>query len=85
MFDNAEKYLRDVLQERFDLKKLPPISKWRDELTEKTTEKNTLYREYHSLKDETARVEKIKRSVTEILRGETPERAPQKSRGMEIG
>ena len=27
MFDNAERYLRDVLQARFDSKKLPPITK----------------------------------------------------------
>jgi len=27
MYENAEKYLRDVLQERFDPKKLPPFTK----------------------------------------------------------
>ena len=35
MFDNAETYLRDVLQGRFDPKKLPPITKWREELAAK--------------------------------------------------
>ena len=34
LFDTAEKYLRGVLQERFDPKKLPPISAWEKELAE---------------------------------------------------
>jgi chromosome segregation ATPase len=74
MFDNAEKYLRDVLQERFDPNKLPTIAKWREDLAVKTTVKDSLYREYYTLKDETAKVEKIKRSVTEILHSDTPGR-----------
>jgi hypothetical protein len=42
MYDNAEKYLRDVLHERFYPKKLPPISMWEKELTAKTAERETL-------------------------------------------
>jgi len=52
MFDSAEQYLRDVLQERFDPNKLPPITKWREELVAKTAEKDALYTEYYALKDE---------------------------------
>jgi len=41
--------LRDVLQDRFDPKKLPPITKWQNELSDKTPEKDTLYREYYNI------------------------------------
>ena len=57
-YDNAEKYLRDVLQERFDPKKFPPITKWREELSIKTAESAALYREYKTLRDETVKLEK---------------------------
>jgi len=84
MFENAEKYLRDVLQSRFDPKKLPPVTKWREELTAKTAEREGLYREYRSLKDETAKVEKIRRSVHEIVDVETRRAQPTRARGMDI-
>ena len=84
MFDNADKYLRGVLQERFDPKKLPPISKWRDELAAKLAEADTLYREYSKLKDETAKVEKIKRSVKDILHSDTQRTQPTRAQGMEL-
>ena len=86
MFDSAEQYLRGVLHERFDPKKLPPISTWEKNLASKTAEKDTLYRDYYALKDETYKVEKIRASVKAILHNETPqpERAVKKSRGVEI-
>ncbi len=49
----AEKYLRGVLQGRFDPKKLPPITKWREELAAKTAKRDVLYRENDALKNET--------------------------------
>ncbi|MFP3152948.1 MobA/MobL family protein [Lachnospiraceae bacterium ZAX-1] len=82
-YDNAEKYLYDILQGRFDPKKLP-ITKWREELTAKTAERDSLYRQYDSLKNETQKVEQIRRSVAEIMREESWEKKPQKSRGMEL-
>jgi len=84
LFDAAEKYMREHLQGHFDPKKLPPISMWEKELTEKSVTKESLYREYHKLKDDTAKIEKIQRSVKEILHGESPERTEQKSHGMEL-
>ena len=72
MFANAEQYLCDVLQGRFDPKKLPPITKWRDELADKIVEKDSLYREHYSFKDEAVKVEKIRASVKEILHGHMP-------------
>ena len=82
-YDNAEKYFRGVLQGRFDPKKLP-IAKWREELSAKTAERDSLYREYTSLKDETQKVEQIRRSVREIIQSESSERKPKQTRGMEL-
>jgi uncharacterized coiled-coil DUF342 family protein len=84
LYNAAEKYLRGVLQERFDPKKLPPITKWREELSAKMAEKNALHREYSKIKDKTANAEKIQRSVRDILSAGEPERARQKSRGLEL-
>ena len=83
LFDAADKYLRGVLQNRFDPNKLPPISAWEKELAGKLISKDALYREYYALKDETANVEQIQRSVKEILRSETEERTPMWARTME--
>jgi len=84
MFDNAEKYLRGVLKERFDPNKLPPISRWQNELAAKLVESDALYQRYAKLKDDTVKVEKIKRSVTEILRSETRRTQPTRAQGMEL-
>jgi len=84
MFENAEQYLRDVLQERFDPKKLPPISKWQGELSAKTAEKDSLYQEYLALKDEAYKVEKIRASVKEILHNDSPKQTRQKSWDAEL-
>jgi cell shape-determining protein MreC len=75
--------LSDVVQGRFDPKKLP-IAKWREELAAKTAERDSLYREYNSLKAETQKVEQIRRSVTDIMREESRERTSQKSMGAEL-
>ena len=64
--------------------KLPPITKWQGELSAKTGEKDALYREYYALKDETTKVEQIKRSVAEIMQAESPGRKPARSRGVEL-
>ena len=70
LYNTAEKYLHDVLQKRFDPKKLPPITMWREELAAKTADKDALYQEYYALKDETAKVENIRKSVEKIIQGE---------------
>jgi len=78
LFDAADKYLRGVLQEKFDPKKLPPIKAWKQELGGKMSEKAVLDREYTALKEETQKVEQIRRSVGEILCGEKPKRSAKK-------
>jgi hypothetical protein len=83
-FDTAEKYLKEVMQERFNPKKLPPIKKWKEEYKTLTAEKDLIYREYYNLKDEVKEVEQIKRSV-DILMKEQPQRnEPVKRHEMEM-
>jgi predicted nucleic acid-binding Zn-ribbon protein len=84
MFDKAEEYLRGVLQGRYDPKKSPPVAMWQNERAAKTAEKKALYTEYYALKDETQKVEQIRRSVADILHSESPERTSRKSRGTEL-
>lgn len=84
MYDNAERYLKDVLQERFDPAKLPPMTKWKAERDTKTAEKDGLHQEYYRLRDEVKNAEAIKRTVEQLARGETQGRVHQK-RSYEIG
>ena len=83
MYEAAEKYLHDVLRERFDPKKLPPITKWQTERDKLTAEKKRLDMEYSKLWTETAAVEKIKRNIDDILNEENPQ-TPQRTRKHDI-
>ena len=83
MFESADKYLREVLQERFDPNKLPPISKWQEELTAKLAVKDSLYRDYNKLKSETHNVEKIRASVKSILHSDSPKQITTKLQSVE--
>jgi hypothetical protein len=84
LYDAAERYLRDVLQGRFDPSRLPPMTKWKEEREAKTAERDALYAQYDSLKAETQKVEQIKRGIDEILRGETAERTARKTQDQEL-
>jgi hypothetical protein len=79
MFRAAERYLKGVLQSRYDPKKLPPIKSWTDKRTALLSERAALNRKYETLKSETLNVEKFKRSVDEIMRPAAPEPERQKS------
>ncbi|MDR1703646.1 MAG: MobA/MobL family protein [Clostridiales bacterium] len=79
----AEKYLRDVLQERFDPKKLPPIKAWEKELADKTVERQGQYRKYSRIKDNTTSADKIQRAVRDAQRDDDKVQMRQKSRGVE--
>jgi hypothetical protein len=74
MFRAAEQYLKDVLQERYDPKKLPPITKWIKERDALQIEKGELNREYYALREQVKEVETIRRNVHSILPSETPQR-----------
>ena len=67
LYEAAERYLKDVLQEHFDPKKLPPVSKWQAEHKEKTADKQRLDVAFREVWNNTAAVEKIKRSFDDIL------------------
>jgi len=83
LYDAADKYMKNVMQGRYNPNKLPPITKWQEELATKTATRYSLYQEYYALKNETIKVEKIKWSVTEIMESEKPERAQQKSQNIQ--
>jgi hypothetical protein len=83
MYEDAERYLRDVLQERFDPKKLPPITAWTAERGKLNAEQKQLAHEYHKLKDEVKKVEQVKKGVYEIMREEQHRQPPQKSHGLD--
>jgi ATP-dependent exoDNAse (exonuclease V) alpha subunit len=83
MYENADRYLRDVLQERFDPKKLPPITAWTAERGKLNAEQKQLYSQYHKLKDEVKKVEQVRKGVYEIVREEQHRQQPQKSHGLD--
>jgi RNA polymerase-interacting CarD/CdnL/TRCF family regulator len=80
MYENAERYLKGVLQARFDIKKLPPLTKWKAERERLTTEKGILRGEYSRLKDEIKEVEVIRKTAEQIARQIDPQ---SKERGKE--
>ena len=72
LFTAARKYLNDHLNgHTLDL------DAWKRELGTKNAERDVLYREYTALKEDTAKVEKIKRSVRDILHSESTEQTPK--------
>ena len=84
MYDNAEKYLRDVLRERFDIKKLPPVTAWQAERDKLTAERSILNREYIVLRNEVTEVDQIRRDVDDFFRSENRREQPHRSQGMEL-
>jgi hypothetical protein len=73
----AERYLKDVLQARFDPKKLPPITKWKEERAAKTAEIEQLQQEYLKLKDEIREIEIVRKSAERIARQIDPSQEKQ--------
>ncbi|MDR1322238.1 MAG: hypothetical protein LBK56_12595, partial [Gracilibacteraceae bacterium] len=74
LYDAAERYLRDALQGHFDVKKLPPMTKWKEERAAKTTERKSLHADYYRLRDEVKNAEAIKRNVEQLTRADEPRR-----------
>ena len=63
--------MREVMQKHFDPKKLPPIAKWQAERESLNADMKRLNLEYMKLKDDTAKVEKIRSNVYDILQSES--------------
>ena len=80
LYESAERYIKEIMQKRYDPKKLPPITKWKAERETLTAERNLIYREFNSLKDEVKEVEKVKRSVCEVVREDRRRERPQKAK-----
>ena len=73
LYETANRYLRQHLNGRNEI----PLKSLKEELEKLTAEKNSLYREYYSLKEQPHEVENIRKSVYDILRGEAREQRPQ--------
>ena len=84
MFDNAETYLKGVLQTHFDPKKLPPVAKWKAEIVKLTAERSVLNQQYNTLKDEVEEAEQIRKSVYSIMRQEQREQQPRRAQDIEL-
>jgi hypothetical protein len=65
LFESADRYLNEHLNGKVSK---PPLKKWRAEYAELSKKRDTIYRGYYSLKDEVREVERIKRTVDEVLR-----------------
>jgi hypothetical protein len=63
LFETADRYLKDVLNGH----EVPPVKAWISELVEKTAKHELLSEKFTLLKEETRKVERIKRSVDDIL------------------
>jgi hypothetical protein len=84
MFRDAEKYLKGVLQSRFDPKKLPPIKMWQNELAAKLAERDALDGVYYKLKDEIKHVETLKRFAVDLMIPDEPQEIQQKTKTLEV-
>jgi hypothetical protein len=72
LFEVADRYLKEHLNGKV---KSPPMKKWRVEYAELSEKRDVIYRGYYSLKDEVKEVERVRRTVDEVLREK-----PQKKR-----
>jgi hypothetical protein len=79
MYEAAERYIKGVLIGRDKI----PLPTWKAEREKLTAEKMRLNREYTELKTETAKVEKIRSNVYDIISAERHREQPQRAKGME--
>ena len=83
LYESAEQYLKGVLQERFEPKRLPPVAKWTAEHDKLTAERNGLNQQYTALKDEVKEAEQIRKSVYSIVRQEQREQHPRRAQDID--
>jgi hypothetical protein len=81
LFEAADRYLKAHLNSKV---KTPPLKKWKAKREEKTAEKDKLYQNYYTLKNEVKEVEQIKRSVYDILQRENQQQQRNRTHGMEL-
>lgn len=72
------------MQDHFDPKKLPPISKWEAESVKLKSERQQLSRRYLTLKEDVKEVERIQRSINNILREENGRQQPTRRHELDL-
>ena len=80
LFAAAKKYITDHLNGHGKI----PFNTWKTERDKLAAERNRLNREYVSLKDEVKEVEKIRKSVDDIMREENRRTQPKRAQDMEL-
>jgi len=84
LFEAAERYMKDVLQKRYEPKKLPPITKWKAERETLNGDLQRLNSQYFALKNEVGTVEKIRLNITDIMQEQTRIKQRAKENDMEL-
>jgi hypothetical protein len=84
IFRAAEKYLKGVLQKRFDPQKLPPITALQKEREDCKSELGGLYSKYHSLKSDVQDAETIKRFAANLMVPDEPREPQTKTKTWEV-
>jgi hypothetical protein len=72
LFEAAKRYLKGVLNGRTII----PLDRWRAEQAEKTAAQKMLTQKYIALKEDTRKVERIRRGVADIMCGEVQQNIP---------
>ena len=80
LYETAEGYLKGVMNGKTKV----PTGAWKKELADLTAEKKKLNAEYLSLKDEVVKVEKISRSVQDILHSERQREQQTRKRSQDL-
>lgn len=80
LFEAADRCLKGVMNGKTAL----PTKAWKAERDKLTADKKRLNREYVSLKNDTAEVEKIRKNVYDIMRGEARTAQRIKAQDMEL-
>ena len=83
MYESAEKYLRDVLQGRFDPKKSPPVSMWQAEKTKLTAERKLVEADYGKLKNDVTEAEQIRKTIYSVVRAEQQRTQPRRAQDID--
>jgi hypothetical protein len=82
LYETAERYLNQHMNGHvFSVKTL---KSWKSEQSTLTSDREPLYNKYTALREETQKVETIKRTVEAIIHEETQERQLSRSQGIEI-
>jgi len=79
LYEYAEKYLKQHLNGHGRV----PLPTWKEERAKLTGNKKSLTRDYHTLKNDVAEAEKIRRNVYDIISAERRREQPQRDRGWE--